>query len=450
MVADLAFSSPGVAARALIRPDYDSAATAALGEMLEQAGTFRFTPLPSGLFPAAHLSRRGLYTGYDRVWVRDNLQVANALFATGQKAVAARTVRATLDFYSRYRWRFEAIISGRLDPAAPMNRPHVRFDGTTLNELAEDWSHAQNDALGYCLWLASRLHLAGALSLDAADAALLALFPLYFRAIRYWQDADSGHWEEKRKVEASSIGTVVAALLAFRRVLAGQGSIAAASETVDLAMLDSLIAEGSAALARILPNECIVDESARAADAALLFLIHPLEVVEEAVATRIITQVETLLKGEVGIRRYLGDSFWCADYDSLLPENRRTVNISGDMTARDALVRPGEEAQWCLFDPLLSTIFGRRFLADGDPVHRAQQVHYFNRSLSQLTTPSEGHGELLCPELYYLRQGRYVPNDVTPLLWTQANLQVALETMAATCQGAAPGGGIQLQTLGTH
>ena len=58
-------------------------------------------------------------------------------------------------------------------------------------------------------------------------------------------------------------------------------------------------------------------------------------------------------------------------------------------------------------------------------------MHYFNRSLAQLTTPTEGGGELLCPELYYLRQGRFVPNDVTPLLWTQANLRVALETMAA-------------------
>ena len=440
MVADLAFSSPGVAARGLIRPDYDSAGIAALGETLEGAGTFRFTPLPSGFFPAAHLSRRGLYTGYDRVWVRDNMQVANALFAIGETAVAARTVRATLDFYSRHRWRFEAIIAGQLDPAVPMNRPHVRFDGATLNEVSEDWSHAQNDALGYCLWLASRLHLAGALPLEPVDAALLALFPLYFRAIRYWQDADSGHWEEKRKVEASSIGAVVAGLLAFRRIFAGQCSIAAAGETVDVALLDSLIAEGSGAMARILPNECIIGDSARAADAALLFLIYPLEVTDAAVTAEIIARVETELKGEVGIRRYIGDSFWCADYDSLLPENRRTINVSEDMTARDALVRPGEEAQWCLFDPLLSTIFGRRFLAGGNPIHRAQQVHYFNRSLGQLTTPTEGGGELLCPELYYLRQGRFVPNDVTPLLWTQANLRVALETMAAAC----------LQTLGTN
>jgi hypothetical protein len=33
---------------------------------------------------------------------------------------------------------------------------------------------------------------------------------------------------------------------------------------------------------------------------------------------------------------------------------------------------------------------------------------------------------------YYLRQGSYVPNDVTPLLWTQANLLVALDLMEKT------------------
>ncbi|MEL6327714.1 MAG: phosphorylase kinase, partial [Cyanobacteria bacterium J06626_23] len=50
---------------------------------------------------------------------------------------------------------------------------------------------------------------------------------------------------------------------------------------------------------------------------------------------------------------------------------------------------------------------------------------YFNRSLGQLTAEDSPFGELKCPEAYYLEKGRYVPNDVTPLLWTQANLMLA-------------------------
>jgi phosphorylase kinase alpha/beta subunit len=55
------------------------------------------------------------------------------------------------------------------------------------------------------------------------------------------------------------------------------------------------------------------------------------------------------------------------------------------------------------------------------------QTHYFNRSLGQITGKDSPIGEFKCPELYYLEQEKYIPNDATPLLWTQANLQIALE-----------------------
>jgi hypothetical protein len=36
---------------------------------------------------------------------------------------------------------------------------------------------------------------------------------------------------------------------------------------------------------------------------------------------------------------------------------------------------------------------------------------------------------LRCPESYYLENGRFVPVDQTPLLWTQGNLLTALRMM---------------------
>ncbi len=39
---------------------------------------------------------------------------------------------------------------------------------------------------------------------------MLTLFPLCFEAIAYWQDEDSDHWEEDRKITASSIRVVIA------------------------------------------------------------------------------------------------------------------------------------------------------------------------------------------------------------------------------------------------
>jgi phosphorylase kinase alpha/beta subunit len=63
-----------------------------------------------------------------------------------------------------------------------------------------------------------------------------------------------------------------------------------------------------------------------------------------------------------------------------------------------------------------------------------KQILHFNRSLRQLTDAESGFREYLCPELYYRKGKRYVPNDVTPLLWTQANLMLALHFMKESAQ----------------
>ncbi len=103
--------------------------------------------------------------------------------------------------------------------------------------------------------------------------------------------------------------------------------------------------------------------------------------------------------------------------------------MSQDQSERDALARPGEEAQWCIFDPVVSIIAGRRYLQTREPADLEQQVYHLNRSLGQITGPDCPQGELLCPEAYTMEHGRYVPNDHVPLLWTEANLWMALLAM---------------------
>ena len=265
------------------------------------------------------------------------------------------------------------------------------------------------------------------------DGELLALFALYFERIRYWEDEDSGHWEERRKVEASSIGTVVAGLRALRELLAKNTALACrfGVREVTKDVLDGLIEAGEQTLATILPAECVQPDplKARRYDAALLFLVYPLEVVDDAMSQRIVGDVLEHLQGEYGIRRYLGDSYWTADYKDKLPPEELTADVSERQEERDALARPGEEAQWCIFDPIVSVIAGRRYLCTGDPADLERQVHHLNRSLGQITGPDCPQGELRCPEAYYLEHGRYVPNDHVPLLWTQANLWLALLAM---------------------
>jgi len=394
---------------------------------LRRQKTFYFPRLDNGLFPAAALQSQAEYTGYSHVWVRDNIYVAYAHYAAGQVEIAKQNLETLLAYFKKYRWRFENIINGVANPADGMQRPHIRFDGMGLKEVEEQWAHAQNDALGYFLWFYCKLVNENVINLSFDKLEVLCLFPLYFQGIQYWQDEDNGHWEEVRKIEASSIGTVLAGLREFRQLLQSR---AEGEDTIPfgltLQQLEELITRGTTALTEILPAECLQIQQKRDCDGALLFLIYPLRVVGDEMAAVIINNVRETLQGEIGIRRYEGDSFWCADYKQKFKENERTVDFSQNMEVRDRALNSGEEAQWCIFDPIMSIIFGKRYQRYKNLRDREQQIHYLNRSLCQLTPENSPFGAYKCPELYYLENGRYVPNDSTPLLWTQANLWLAL------------------------
>lgn len=421
-----------------LRPRYRLNEVRELIAFLEDQGTFRFPTLRNGLFSASVATGEEFgYTGYHHVWVRDNVHIAHTHLATGQSAVAARTAQTLLNWFQQQRPRFEAIINGHADPNEPMNRPHIRFQGETLSDSHEKWSHAQNDALGYFLWLYCRLINEGALAFDQEATDLLPLFPRYWQAIRYWQDEDSGHWEETRKIEASSIGPVVAGLRELKNVLVKEDSQSAALTAPELVpLIDELLLKGQAALREILPCECIQPDPTqrRRYDSALLFLIYPLRVVDAEMAQQIATDVTSHLMGEHGIRRYLGDSYWCADYKAALSPETRTIDFSDDLSSRDKLAKPNLEAQWCIFDPIVSIHHALRYQRSKDPADLDQQIRHIHRSLGQLTGPGCPFGEFKCPESYYCENGTYVPNDVTPLLWTQANLRIALHFLEATAE----------------
>ncbi len=401
----------------LIVEEYTPEILAKIRETLEAHGTHRISQAAHGLF-AASAAETG--TGYQNVWVRDNVLVANSFRLRGELAPAIACMHGLTQFFATQRPRFLAIIndSSRLLKNDMQRRPHVRFTAQTLGELPEKWPHAQNDALGQALWLRFVLANSDALPLTREDWQIYELFPRYFEAIEYWQDADSGAWEEGRAVRNSSVGAVVAGLEEMRSYLHKDES--KIPETP--ARLDQLIEKGHARLNSTLPFEAPPE---RLADSALLSLIHPLGVVRERAAhDTILNLVQARLKGEFGIRRYAGDSYFCQDYDQWFAPSQMSSDFSERMTYRDALLQPDCEAQWCIFDPQLSIIYGGRFLKDpADAESFRRQVYYFNRSLRQLTPAGE------CPELYYLKCGKYVPNAHTPLAWTQANQALALHLM---------------------
>jgi len=401
--------------RHFIAEHYTAESLATLRGVLAQHRAHEIRPVAHGLFAASPSQPGDSATGYQNVWVRDNVMVANSFRLRGEIAPAVACMQGLTQFFATQLPRFRELID---DPTLALKedanrRPHIRFTAQTLGELPERWPHAQNDALGHALWLRFVLANSGAMPLSDTDLEIFRLFPDYFGAIEYWRDEDSGAWEEGRKVNNSSVGAVVAGLEQVMACDAFRGN---------REQLKRLAVKGRDQLSKTLPFEAPPE---RLVDSALLLLIHPLDVLrDQETEDAILNLVQARLKGEVGMKRYAGDSYFCQDYDTWFDPAEMSSDFSERLDFRDAHLQPGCEAQWCIFDPLLSIIYGQRFLADRSRAKDLQrQVHYFNRSLAQITASGE------CPELYFLKDGRYIANAHTPLAWTQANQALALHLM---------------------
>src|SRR5271166_1819473 len=244
-----------------------------LRRKLDDCGTLHIQANQNGVYSASASQTVESPTGYQDAWLRDNAMIAFSRWQCGDSESALKTLAGLTTFLKTQAHKMVAIIDQPELSQDVQKRPHVRFNSRTLKELHGDWAHAQNDALAYVAWL--RLSLAVGnpqfqLSQDERD--LYNLFPAYFRAIRYWEDLDSGAWEESRKVNSSSVGAVVAALLEFQE-LEDDRKRRAHVEATDL---QTLIDHGLRTLRKQLPFEAPPN---RRTDAALLFLIYPMKVV---------------------------------------------------------------------------------------------------------------------------------------------------------------------------
>lgn len=388
----------------------------ALREKLLAAKTLEVRPNEHGIYAASASQTEDAASGYQNAWVRDNAMVAYSRFACGDLESAVRTARGLTAFLVTQTEKMERIIAKPKRKEEVQERPHIRFNAKTLEENEEEWAHAQNDALGEAVWLRFLLANEAGFAFEADERELYALFPAYFDAIQYWKDPDSGAWEEARKVNSSSIGAVVAGLREMEKYAREGNEIRGVKKSA----LTELLKKGRRVLEVQLPFEAPPE---RKTDAALLFLLYPLGVVTDARMKRfIVSLTRARLMGEVGIRRYRGDSYFCQDYDEWYPPEERSMDFAERLMVRDEFLQPGSEAQWCLFDPMLSVIYREQYQETGSAEALARQLEHLNRAIGQL---DRGR----CPEMYFLKQGKWTPNEHTPLAWTQANLAVAMECL---------------------
>jgi len=415
-----------------------------LKKLLEEKGTLDYAKAKcldasgaaTGVFSAAAANSHGDHSASSMhgAWLRDNCLIAYALFLTdadgpgGEDAVACIVCISNFLLKTQAH-KLEMVINGlkdvKGDEATWMDRPHIRFIGETGKEDPKWYNHKQNDALGYFLWCRCELACSGKLPFNGEHLKLVGQLFDYLRVIEAWADYDSGSWEEHSAVHSSSLGPVLAAVRLFKRIVSRDGLLAPCkTDTLDL--LETKLAEG---MKTALPHEIIMPtELERDADSACTFLCYPLAVVDDDIGLQIMERLKKVT-GHIAMCRYRKDSYWCKDYKDKVGDDPTKHFTDEELKERDALLKDGEEAQWTLFDPMVSCYYGKLYQKTKNQEHLKIQSRFLRRSLAAITGDDCEFGPWLLPEAYYLRGDTWVPNDNTPLVWTQANLKMALFEM---------------------
>jgi hypothetical protein len=410
---------PELAKFCRVEPPLTKDELAELKALLEKKGTLNTdkakckdaTGKPTGPFSASAANAKGDHTGSSMFgsWFRDNCIIAYGLFLCdpqgkgGDDAVAciASIAKFLLTHESH---KMELVINGHKDVKGPektwMDRPHIRFIGETGLEDTKWYNHKQNDALGYFMWARCQLAFHGKMPFTGDHLKLMGQLFDYLRAIEAWEDLDGGHWEEHSAVHSSSLGPPLAAVKLFKQIAKREGFLTPCKDDT----LDMLESKLEAALLAILPGEIITPKDlTRDSDAACVFLCYPLDVVSDEVGLQIMERLKKVM-GHIGMCRYRKDSYWCKDYKDKIGDDPTKHFTDEELKERDRLLEDGEEAQWCLFDPMVSAYHGKLYQKTKKPEYLKIQQLFLGRSLAAITGDSCPYGGWHCAEAYYLEK----------------------------------------------
>jgi hypothetical protein len=424
-------------------------------------------------------------THYDAIWLRDSLWIYLGLYPNKEtRPLALKILTRMLDYVSSpdQLQRFSSVIANPsiINSAdGAMKVVHIRFDGKSplfhdvqIKGISQQWNHKQNDALGLLFDLVLRSIENGDIApseLTPLRLKALAYFPAYFSKVKFFEMEDAGSWEEIERSNSSSISLVTSSLEKLESLLKTDSLFkkklrATAKELkVDSFLLPkNLSALTNKGYERIFgqlkaggesPLYPAHDPRFRKADAALLNLIFPAQLTRLTLKDKenILKMVEPLI-GQVGIKRYLNDSYQCGNFWFKASETQGAVaehELKTDDTssAKDFEERAKQfvidsEAQW-FFDSWYSKILGLMYQETKDSKYLSEQIKFFNRSLAQITGGSPEKKSLgadgravmafAIPESYntvFMGKERYfAASPITPLNWAKATLLLALDQM---------------------
>jgi len=321
----------------------------------------------SGLFAA---SKKDVGTGYDKAWLRDNFYECLAFEIVGDLETVRKTYRAILDIFKKHEYKIDHAISKK--PEQTHQYIHPRYHPETFDEYWEEWGNKQNDSIGCILFKIGELERKqkGFIVADDDDRRVLQKLVWYLSTLEYWNDPDSGMWEENEEVHASSVGACLAGLESAQHI-----------DGVEVP--GELLERGRATLRAILPRE----SERKFVDLALLSLIWPYGMTSPEETTRILENVEYHLLRERGVIRYKGDKYYNKNPDGW-----------------------SEEAEWTFGLSWLAIIY--------EKLGNKEKAQEYLEKAKQTVT-KEG-----LPELYFSNSPEY--NDNTPLGWSESLFIVAL------------------------
>jgi GH15 family glucan-1,4-alpha-glucosidase len=324
----------------------------------------------SGLFAA---SSKGVATGYDKSWLRDNFYETIAFEMLGDWDTVEKTYQAILQVLLKHEQKIDWAIENK--PAHTYQYIHARFHPETFEEFWEEWGNKQNDAVGCILFRIGELEHHQKRTILKSDDEIRIVNKLvkYLEKIEYWKDPDSGMWEEWEELHASSVGACVAGLKSINRL-----------DKVEVP--DWLIEQGQLALDSILPRE----SEAKFVDLALLSLIWPYNVVSDSQREMILENLEYHLLKNRGVIRYKEDKYYNKNPDGY-----------------------SEEAEWTFGFAWLAIIY--------ENMGNFKKAEELIKDLIAVDTPDG------LPELYFSNSPTY--NENTPLGWSESLFIVALFNM---------------------
>lgn len=321
----------------------------------------------SGLFAASH---KNADTGYNKSWLRDNFYECLAFEIINDWETIRKTYNAILQIFLKHEYKINSAIAKK--PESRHEYIHARYNPETFDEFWEDWGNKQNDSIGAILFMIGQLESKKGKSILTTIERFRITNKLvkYLESIRYWEDEDSGMWEENEEVHASSVGACVAGLKSISKI-------------PGIIVPQYIIDEGQKTLDILLPRESMT----KFVDLSLLSLVWPYNVVNEKQKKAIINNVEYHLLKERGVIRYKNDRYYNKNPDGY-----------------------SEEAEWT---------FGLSWLAIiHEKLGDKKKAKFFIEKMLKTDTPQG------IPELYFSNSAEY--NENTPLGWSESLFIVAL------------------------